>query len=577
MINIITSDGIRLDLDPSAEFNIEYENPMLDDERMPVPFSTSISFLPSPTNKKAFGYLDAMMLEPSVLKIGASIEISGMTSFQGTLEYDSIEDGKLNYTFSGSGPATDWAKKIWELNIHEYDLDKQSYFINSVAQGNIDGVTAPLIINKAAVADSIYKPDKGEATVTGSDVKYRNCPIRVLTNGRPVGTPPAVYNFMPVISFDRIINAAGISWSKAPSFEYLHVIGRYHSSFRRAINVIRRRPGITSGTPTETEELNIGDVAETLPDISISDFIRNLAKMKCAAVYVDGGRYAFISFDDVIAAEPANWDSKISDRYSANREEGASYILSYHGDMADSNYDIDNLTDDLLSDKIKSTDLPGILEQASEEYSAFMFSDTGDIYSIRKFTSDGKNAYLADAIWHDIAEDGITDTDTDGDNSFNCDIDFILPECVPDVLYKSDKALYRIAPLINIPENSGQRDSDAYIGYSNINQMSDSGYYFDDNGRQMNMVHIASEDPQVHRINPYYLYFRHHQRFAEWMSKDRQCVSAELKLDGMDLNKFRMYKPVYFRGRRWIVKKLSLTLKAGHDAIGATGEFISLD
>ena len=43
MIRIITGEGVSLDLDPSAEFEVEYENPMLDDSHIPVPFSTAVT------------------------------------------------------------------------------------------------------------------------------------------------------------------------------------------------------------------------------------------------------------------------------------------------------------------------------------------------------------------------------------------------------------------------------------------------------------------------------------------------------------------------------------------------------
>ena len=37
MIKIMTKDGISLDLAPDAEFAIEYNNPMFEDDRIPVP------------------------------------------------------------------------------------------------------------------------------------------------------------------------------------------------------------------------------------------------------------------------------------------------------------------------------------------------------------------------------------------------------------------------------------------------------------------------------------------------------------------------------------------------------------
>lgn len=112
MIRILTSDGASLDLEPSAEFELEYENPMLDDSHIPVPFSTSIAFLSTPVNCKVFGYLSAMMLEPSVKKLSAVIEVGGSPLFYGTLLFDSIEEKHLNYTFAGRDIQVEWSKKL---------------------------------------------------------------------------------------------------------------------------------------------------------------------------------------------------------------------------------------------------------------------------------------------------------------------------------------------------------------------------------------------------------------------------------------------------------------------------------
>ena len=101
MIEIITRSGISLDLAPDALFELELENPMLADEHIPVAYTTSISFLPTLKNRQVFGYISAMMLEPQVKELSVSIQVQGIPLFFGTLIYDSIENGDVNYTFSG--------------------------------------------------------------------------------------------------------------------------------------------------------------------------------------------------------------------------------------------------------------------------------------------------------------------------------------------------------------------------------------------------------------------------------------------------------------------------------------------
>ena len=135
MMRFITSAGEVLDLSPDTEFEIEYDNPLFEDERMPVPFSTSISFPVTETNCKVFGYMPMMMLPPAERKVDVTIEVFGIPIFRGRLEYDSIEDGKPCYTFTGAETDIDWSKKLWELKIFSYKESEASAVIASIDAG----------------------------------------------------------------------------------------------------------------------------------------------------------------------------------------------------------------------------------------------------------------------------------------------------------------------------------------------------------------------------------------------------------------------------------------------------------
>lgn len=95
MIEIITDNGTALDLAPDVEFTIEMENPLLSDDLMPVPFSTSIAFLPTPGNMAAFGYIGAMMLEPSVKAMPVTIFAAGMPVIKALYYMTALRTGNL--------------------------------------------------------------------------------------------------------------------------------------------------------------------------------------------------------------------------------------------------------------------------------------------------------------------------------------------------------------------------------------------------------------------------------------------------------------------------------------------------
>lgn len=115
MVRILTKDFTELDLTKGFEFQIEMENPMLEEDHIPSAFSTQISFPPSPVNRKVFGYTPAMFLAPNVKRLEASVWIGGVPFVTGTLVYDGIEDGCLMYTFTEK--MVELEGKIWEKSI----------------------------------------------------------------------------------------------------------------------------------------------------------------------------------------------------------------------------------------------------------------------------------------------------------------------------------------------------------------------------------------------------------------------------------------------------------------------------
>lgn len=119
MVRILTKDYTELDLTKGFEFQLELDNPMLEDDHLPQAFSTQISFPPSPTNRKVLGYLPAMFLAPSVRTLDVTIWVGGVPFVSGSLAYDGVEDGNLMYTFTQAMPDLDG--KIWSVAIEAFN------------------------------------------------------------------------------------------------------------------------------------------------------------------------------------------------------------------------------------------------------------------------------------------------------------------------------------------------------------------------------------------------------------------------------------------------------------------------
>lgn len=584
MIRIITGEGVSLDLDPSAEFEVEYENPMLDDSHIPVPFSTAVTILPSASNCKILGYFPAMMLEPSVKNLAATIEVGGVPLLTGTLVYDSIEEGKLNYTFSGRDVEAEWSKKIWQLGIYKYKGADWGTMVKKVVSGEVTMVSAPLMVNPSAVAKTVYKDDAGKVELVDAEEKYMNCPL-LIAGGSYASYNTSIYtSFVPVIGIDKIVQAINCLWSSIPSFSPMAVVGRYASAVQY-YKVVRRTA--STGKPIGDRPTYMDtyfDLGETLPDITAAEFMKNLARIRCAAIYYDGSKLKFVPFNDVVNAKVSNWDSKVSDIYTVSKESGCQYSFGYADDDS-GGYSSTALTKNASDAEIAMAEgMKNVLAASGLEYTPIENEFTGDVYSGKYIKFNGNKVYLEDVVLHNMETMTSEATDEDA-SSFDAKSDFIPVRTVPDVLYKgtpntSYTPIYRVAPLVPPVDANAERDSKAYIGYIFNGQMTDSGYTFSESGQEeyqgMPLTKADYQYPQ-HILSVKSLWDSHHKLFANWISRNRQCVSADLNLSALDVCNFRMFRLVYFRGRRWVVRKLTLTFKAGSSAIGARGEFISYD
>lgn len=195
MVDILTSTGILLDISPDAEFDLTIENPIFSDERISAPWSTDIAFLPTLRNKRAFGYMGALMSAPSVTELAATIIVQGIHLISGTLIYDGLSDGCLNYTFTSRDLSVDWAKKLYELPFLG-DAENGIDYMREVLAGDIDGISAPVIVNAALESDADWNLD--EANIGR---KYRNA----------ADMDEPAKGFIPAITAAKLMSHAGLS------------------------------------------------------------------------------------------------------------------------------------------------------------------------------------------------------------------------------------------------------------------------------------------------------------------------------------------------------------------------------
>ena len=609
MVRILTKDYTELDLTKGFEFQIEMENPMLEEDHIPSAFSTQISFPPSPVNRKVFGYTPAMFLAPNVKKLEASVWIGGVPFVSGTLVYDGIEDGCLMYTFTEK--VVDLEGKIWEKSILKFYND-------SVPSGSAKFST-PLLINKSNVAVQPYSiisriPVSGEPGCAGAttgklskdDYLYRQKYFNYVNDSESF----SYQTFIPAIPLRVILAGCTVEIPDGmllrSGWAELSILGRYHEYlFDDVAKPNRWRDTATSGTTTSlsgnrkpstgkptrrgdssSSRRAITDLASFLPDVSFAELIKDVCSMFCSTVFIDGETFRLIENTDVIESSSLeDWDQKVSDDFSSEEESAMSYKFGFgdDGDSSDSTKLTQNLNDGSI-EAIQEGNVEGILAHftSKEDYTVVFDESTGDVYSGRKYdgvvrryynSSNGaiipvtETAYECDVIYKGAQP---VENKVDADDTFNNSSDFLIAGCVPEKIFYSDTNFpRRMVAIIEPHAADEERDRKVYIGISYEEQFFCNGVFSPVSRTDSGFV--GTED-----LTPGGLWNKYHKAFAEWLGKTRQRVSVDVNLSPIDLHNFRLYRPVYFKGRKWIVAKLSVTVAAGSEVVSTRGEFIEI-
>jgi hypothetical protein len=516
MIEFI-ANGTFLDISPDAEFELTYENPILDDDRIPAPWTTDINFPPTHTNKRAFGYLGAMLAEPKVKELAATLVVQGLHFMNGTLIYDGIdEEGNLIYTFSGRDLESLWATKLWALPALGSGTMGIEYMQETIA-GGVDGVSAPLIVNKALSADNGFS-----ASEKNINKKYRNTPDTTQPNE----------GYIPAVSLIKLLQDAGldvlVSSSLVPIARTLSVLGTWWTTWK---------PATKTGY-----SLNVLD---SMPDVRLVDLIKDFCKMTCSSVFIHQGKIYIKSFDDVISAEDAeNWDGKVSDIFSMSKIEKKSYALGYSGSSDASDVSENPETEEQPS-------LRAILDAASSEYRTLVHKPSGSIYSCKHSGEDGSEEVLIDKLSSFAKVSAESD-----ENVRNVTIG-LEPAASAPVHYSYDKTLIRrMAPVISIPGVGGDRPSKACVTLVSSLQGTDNGYIINPNVMPADLSIGLSLEPAS-------LFERYHKSFAKWISVDRCELSVSVNMSIYELYALPLWRVVRLSGRKYIISKISVRMSAG--------------
>ena len=556
MIEIRTKSGVALDLAPDAEFEIEMSNPLLEGDGIPVAFSTSISFPPTNTNRATFGYFPAMMLPPTILRVGAYIFCSGVQLLSGMLIYDSVdEDGNLLYTFTEREIDDSLNKKIWQLNLprsqaraNETGYPTADQLAANVRAGSVSGVGAPML----------FDPD-------GAVTKFHNLP------GHDTDT-----RFTPCVSVQRLLNA--VSAFNLDSNGAIYSLG--------SIYVLGLHKDFSGNIKGYGDYLSI---AKTLPDVTLLDVMKEVCKMLCACIYKNGDGYALVNFRLVGYAVTLDWDAKVCDTFSLSMEPAQGYKFGWPKE--------ENDNEGIPSSAVTTVNtLKGVLD--ARQYNEYVpvyhngaltvhggdpFPGTFDTFSVPPgYINLGDHEFAQVCEILNVYDEPI-DTEINGtsvDNQMSANLirnipcHYELEEWDEDDSYPQGGVwitvtdTYRMAGLVKFPADGDERDSKIIFGLFDDGQMYGKGYRMTDAGAD-------AMSSSAYNLAAYSLVDLH-QKYQEWLAKDRQVISVDLDLSLQDIANFRFWHAVRVRSRQFIVKRLTFRLSARRDRILSSAELVSM-
>ena len=570
MIEIITASGVSLDLDPSAEFEIEIENPMLSDSHIPVAFSTSISFLPTPKNKIAFGYMAAMLQEPAEKKISVVVYANAIPLFYGVLEYEGIEEEVINYNFVGKDLESEWGGYIHQLKhltkwqyARSNDMIRQMQGMFDVVQkggydtngdGAIDEEESydygiPMLLNSESITEIEYTANSLGKTAVTPDVKYHNY------YWNPIISP-----ITPAVKVSAILKEAlkNVSIDESFIYEGLAILGLHRS--RQYCQGIGLQTGNTEGTMQL-------DVADTLPQCTVFELVSNLLKMNCATLFRDGQQFVIKSNKNILYdTNVVVWDEKISGSISYSNELPYLYTFGFSND--EDNTPTIKPEDDSMENAegciFEAATMGELLTNTEKagDYIAIRDNRTGDMFSGKgvSITVQGSHNSIPyiDMLSHKLFK---AEADSDSEsNIFDMSLSLKCVRCMPVGVveytgYYSKEKQYLMCPIVKTNVAEDNRSSDVWIGCLHNNQLIDKGFYFSKGATENSYAYGGCIDPAI-------LYRKYHSPFANWLAQSRRVITADFVLSLKEISALRLYNKISLYNQFFLIKKISLPLSA---------------
>lgn len=518
----IRANNISLDLDKEQSLEFVIENPLFLADRIPIAHTFNINFPKTATNKKVFGVVDGLFIQPRNRKVSAQILLGGVEIFKGILTYDqhSSTDKSISATFVN----TDFSD----------DLDKYLYEIESIGSVEI-----------ASISSGVFSTIEDEKVFVTPLVMNTSTEQPVLLNLTPLTNPNASNKAeLPAIFVNFLLKFI-LKNNNLTSHAF------YSGLMDTLVLFSNRHPVATK----VYDETNRYPFDQTLPQMKINEFLFSLLNLLCATLYIDRNNTYLVSNKELIlSANHVDWSDKIHDRYTTFMSDKMMYSYGYDSDIDYPESPIDDYP-------TRCATILDMQERGQDDpQKSYRIESTDEVFvrTIHRFDEGGSQ--WVEHSYELIANNRLKGYSNDGDSVIS-----VVSKFIPAENNLSHPRGHYVS-IVKITNEEDDPSSEAkigqFVGKQPTKTTAESGWPLTTLCHPYNSIGTKVTSSSLAWQGEDGLYEKFHKEYAQWMNKDRLCVRMPVRLNIKDICNITqlLQLKVLIKNHLFFIKNINLSI-----------------
>lgn len=591
MLQIYVDDR-PIDLSDDISIDLVFENPLFSSDRIPATYSLSYDLSLTPRNRQVFGNPDRVAAAGDRFRERpARILFAGIEIASGVQTIEEISD-VITVNFSGSILPANLNRKLYKVEMDkiplsyngDHALETSMTVWNGTLRRNMTDPDAPFFAPPVAIKDVEWlepDPDNPEDFLLNTRARWIN-PMHLehLSYEHYLKDTEERFYLLKILPavrvwylFDKIFgDKLERNIFKEGEWKKLSLQTLWHPSY----NITDNLPCWTPDTDVWGNAGYAVRLQDFMPDVSAADFVVEMLKLPCASMYIYGDRFSVEYNDDVLNRDVVRdiRPDQLIGTPVISREAGQRYTAGF----------ADSEEGEQPEGEIKEVEniLEGIHYMASR---GFLSDGTGVVTSVRVrnprqvqtiILDNESRAYYAvkqeDMPDEETAADDAEETE-EADTGYDMMVNAKRVRCVANRYWLNDdigKNWYHHILCPEIEAIGTERSDELLIGLwqglqSEIQQWSMTPGYTPNTFPALSATNYGANGERYGDLSLYWHgpdgLLARHNRFAEWLAKDRMVVTTEVLFTALDLHELDLRDKFALYGRRFFIRTMNVSLK----------------